>query len=196
MKKCPQCAAEVSELQSTCPACGSSFHDQAAETEVLPADPQANTPTRLENTSKRNKTPVTTSGSAGRLLAGTILAGRYRIVGLIGKGGMGEVYKADDLELDQTVALKFLPEDLTRDEELLKRFRGEVRNARQVSHANVCRVFDIGETEALYYITMEYIDGDDLSMLLKRIGRLPSDKAIEVSRQICLGLGAIHKAGI
>jgi len=196
MKKCPQCAAEVPELQTTCPACGSSVKDLAAETEVLPADPQANTPTRLENTSKRNETPINTAGSAGRFVAGTVLAGRYRIVGLIGKGGMGEVYKADDLELEQAVALKFLPEDLARDEELLKRFRGEVRNARQVSHANVCRVFDIGETEGLYYITMEYIDGDDLSMLLKRIGRLPSDKAIEVSRRICLGLGAIHKAGI
>jgi serine/threonine-protein kinase len=109
---------------------------------------------------------------------------------------MGEVYKADDLELEQTVALKFLPEELSKNEELLRRFRGEVRNARQVSHRNVCRVFDIGETEGLYYLTMEYVDGDDLSMLLKRIGRLPSDKAVEISREICMGLAAIHKAGI
>jgi len=71
-----------------------------------------------------------------------------------------------------------------------------VRNARQVSHRNVCRVFDIGEIEGLYYLTMEYIDGDDLSMLLRRIGRLPSDKAVEISREICMGLAAIHKAGI
>src|SRR5688572_930723 len=125
MKKCSQCAAEVSELQPSCPACGSSIRDPAAETEVLPVDPQANTPTKLEHTSKRNKTPLTTTGSASRFIAGTVLAGRYRIVGLIGQGGMGEVYKADDLELEQTVALKFLPEDLTRDEDLLKRFRGE-----------------------------------------------------------------------
>jgi serine/threonine-protein kinase len=109
---------------------------------------------------------------------------------------MGEVYKAEDLELDQTVALKFLPEGLSQNEGLLRRFRGEVRNARQVSHRNVCRVFDIGETDGLYYLTMEYIDGDDLSMLLRRIGRLPSDKAVEISRDICLGLAAIHKAGI
>ena len=129
-------------------------------------------------------------------MSGTVLAGRYRIFGLIGKGGMGEVYKAEDLELDQTVALKFLPEQLSKNEELLRRFRGEVRNARQVSHRNVCRVFDIGETEGLYYITMEYIDGDDLSMLLRRIGRLPSDKGVEISREICMGLAAIHKAGI
>src|SRR5205085_10549811 len=121
------------------------------------------TPTRLEMPKKESITPITSTGG-GRFVAGAVLAGRYRIVGLIGKGGMGEVYKADDLELDQTVALKFLPEELSKSEELLKRFRGEVRHARQVSHANVCRVFDIGETDRLYYITMEYIDGDDLSM--------------------------------
>jgi len=172
-----------------------SIVEESEETAVLPADPQGNTPTRLSNPSNRNKTHSTTGGGA-RFVSGTVLAGRYRIVGLIGKGGMGEVYKADDLELDQTVALKFLPEELSKNEDLLRRFRGEVRNARQVSHRNVCRVFDIGETEGLYYLTMEYIDGDDLSMLLKRIGRLPSDKAVEISRDISMGLAAIHKAGI
>ncbi len=172
-----------------------SIGEEPAETAVLPADPQANTPTRLETPSKRNNTSATT-GAGARFVSGTVLARRYRIIGLIGKGGMGEVYKADDLELEQTVALKFLPEELSKNEELLRRFRGEVRNARQVSHRNVCRVFDIGETDGLYYLTMEYIDGDDLSMLLKRIGRLPSDKAVEISRDICMGLAAIHIAGI
>ncbi len=114
----------------------------------------------------------------------------------IGKGGMGEVYKADDLELGQTVAVKFLPSSVAKDEAALKRFRSEVRTARQVGHPNVCRVFDIAEANGVYFITMEYIDGDDLSGLLRRIGRLPSDKAIETSRQLCLGLHAIHEAGI
>ncbi|MGI8543727.1 MAG: serine/threonine-protein kinase [Aridibacter sp.] len=109
---------------------------------------------------------------------------------------MGEVYKADDLELNQTVALKFLPESFSKNESALTRFRGEVRNARQVSHKNVCRVFDIGEMDSIYYLSMEYVDGDDLSMLLRRIGRLPADKAVEISRQICLGLHAIHDAKI
>ncbi len=86
---------------------------------------------------------MTTTTGGGQFVSGTVLAGRYRIVGRIGKGGMGEVYKAEDLELEQTVALKFLPESLSKNEELLRRFRGEVRNARQVSHRNVCRVFDI-----------------------------------------------------
>lgn len=196
MAECSRCNAVVSDADSQCPACGLSFGDASAETAVLPSDPQADEPTRLESPSKLTTTPAATTGGSGRFVSGTVLAERYRIVGLIAKGGMGEVYKAEDLELEQTVALKFLPEELARSEELLKRFRGEVRNARQVSHRNVCRVFDIGETEGLYYITMEYIDGDDLSMLLRRIGRLPSDKAVEISREICMGLAAIHKAGI
>ncbi len=196
MAKCPKCLTDLAGSASRCTACGFSMGSSTDETAVLSADPQGDTPTRLESPPKRNSTRPATTGGSGRFVSGTVLAGRYRIVGLIGKGGMGEVYKADDLELDQTVALKFLPDELSKNEEFLRRFRGEVRIARQVSHRNVCRVFDIGETEGLYYITMEYIDGDDLSMLLRRIGRLPSDKAVEISREICMGLAAIHKAGI
>lgn len=196
MRSCPECNASLANTDSICPACGSELADGSSETAVLPNSIPDNTPTQLENPSMRNRTHVTTAGGSGRFISGTVLAGRYRIVGLLGKGGMGEVYKAEDLELEQTVALKFLPEELSKNEELLRRFRGEVRSARQVSHRNVCRVFDIGETDGLYYLTMEYIDGDDLSMLLRRIGRLPSDKAVEISRDICMGLAAIHKSGI
>lgn len=132
----------------------------------------------------------------GKLVAGTVLASRYRIIGLVGKGGMGEVYKAEDIKLAQTVALKFLPDKLEKDKAALARFHDEVRIARQVSHPNVCRVFDIGEIDGRHFLSMEYVDGDDLSSLLRRIGRLPSDKAIEISRQLCFGLAAIHEAGI
>lgn len=135
-------------------------------------------------------------GAPVDLVAGTILDNRYRIIALLGKGGMGEVYKAEDIKLGQTVALKFLPHDLAANEHALRRFVGEVRHARQVSHENVCRVFDIGETGGKQFISMEFIEGDDLSVLLRRIGRLPSERAAEISRQICLGLNAIHKAGI
>jgi serine/threonine-protein kinase len=139
-----------------------------------------------------------TTGSLqdGKFVAGTVLANRYRIIGLVGKGGMGEVFKAEDIKLNQTVALKFLPDKLERDKAALARFHLEVRVARQVSHPNVCRVFDIGEIENRHFLSMEFIDGDDLSSLLRRIGRLPSDKAIEISRQLCFGLAAIHEAGI
>ncbi|HEY8563472.1 MAG TPA: serine/threonine-protein kinase [Pyrinomonadaceae bacterium] len=129
-------------------------------------------------------------------VAGTILENRYRIIGLLGKGGMGEVYQAEDLKLEQTVALKFLPDELERNDDALKRFIGEVRTARRVAHPNVCKVFDIGETRGRHFLSMEFIRGDDLSSLLRRIGRLPSDKAVEIARQLCLGLHSIHEAGI
>ena len=90
---------------------------------------------------------------------------------------MGEIYRANDLELGQAVALKFLPEDIQDDETKLARFRREVRFARQVAHPNVCRVYDIGQVKGQHFLSMEYIDGEDLGSLLRRIGRLPSDKA-------------------
>ena len=139
--------------------------------------------------------PPSSASEEGRFPAGTVLAGRYRILGLLGTGGMGEVYKAFDLILNQTVALKFLaPAHLS--EAALVRFRNEVRIARQVSHPNVCRVYDLGMVEGLHFLSMEYIDGEDLASLLRRIGRLPQDKAIEFTRRICSGLAAAHERGV
>ena len=138
------------------------------------------------------------SGSVdhGRFAPGTLLDNRYRVLGLLGRGGMGEVYRADDLRLGQQVALKFLPEALASDARRLAQFHNEVRTARQVSHPNVCRVYDIGEINGQLFLTMEYVDGEDLSVLLRRIGRLPEERAIEISRQICSGLAAAHERGI
>ncbi len=195
MKKCSNCSAELKKNEAKCSACGLSLVDESAATVIKTDGDQDHTPTRISDTKAQNDIQTTTSG-IGRFSVGTVLAGRYQILDLIGKGGMGEVYKAEDLELTQVVALKFLPEELADNKELLERFRGEVRTARQVSHQNVCRVFDIGETKGLYYLTMEFIEGDDLAMLLRRIGRFPSDRAIEISREIAMGLNAIHKAGI
>ncbi len=109
---------------------------------------------------------------------------------------MGEVYRADDLKLGHPVALKFLPLTFERDPLLLERFHAEVRNARQVSHPNVCRVYDVGELQGQQFLTMEFIDGEDLASLLRRIGRLPSDKALEIARQLCAGLAAAHDRGV
>ena len=131
-----------------------------------------------------------------RFVSGTILADRYRIVGLLGKGGMGEVYRADDLKLSQPVALKFLPDYYLSDGAALARFHREVRVARQVSHKNVCRVYDIGEIDGRHFLSMEFIKGEELSSLLRRIGRLPTDKALQIARQICAGLSAAHDNGI
>ena len=137
-----------------------------------------------------------TTADEGRFVPGTLLGGRYRIIALLGRGGMGEVYRATDLALGQSVALKFLPEEAARDQRLLERFHAEVRVARQVSHPNVCRVYDIGEADGTPFISMEYVDGEDLASLLTRIGRLPADKAVEIARKICAGLAAAHDRGI
>ena len=115
---------------------------------------------------------------------------------MLGKGGMGEVYRADDLTLDQPVALKFLPEGALDNPNALARFRNEVRVARQVSHPNVCRVYDVGEIDGHIFLSMEYVDGEDLGSLLRRIGRLPADKALEIARKLCAGLAAAHEKGV
>jgi serine/threonine-protein kinase len=109
---------------------------------------------------------------------------------------MGEVYRATDLTLGQSVALKFLPHSVALSPAMLEQFHGEVRVARQVSHPNVCRVYDIGEAEGMPFISMEYVDGEDLSSLLRRIGRLPSERGVEIARRICAGLAAAHAKGV
>jgi hypothetical protein len=134
--------------------------------------------------------------SGGRFLPGAMVAGRYRMVGLLGRGGMGEVYRADDLKLGQPVALKFLPAGVARDPVRLTRFLNEVRLSLRVTHPNVCRVFDVGEIDQRHFLSMEYVDGEDLGSLLRRIGRLPEDKAVEIARQVCAGLAAAHDAGV
>src|SRR5262245_30136764 len=119
------------------------------------------------------RTSSSGSLSDARFIPGTLLVERYRIVGLLGKGGMGEVYRAEDLKLNQPVALKFLPADVDKDEARLTRLLNEVRTARQISHPNVCRVYDVGEVDGQHFLTMEYVDGEDLAALLRRIHRLP-----------------------
>jgi len=133
---------------------------------------------------------------AERFLPGQVLADRYRVIERVGAGGMGEVYRARDLKLGQIVALKFLPPELVRDPERLEGMLAEVRVARQVTHPNVCRVHDIEESDGTYFLSMEFVDGEDLASLLRRIGRLPVDKAVEIAREICVGLAAIHERGV
>jgi predicted Ser/Thr protein kinase len=127
---------------------------------------------------------------------GSMVADRYRVVSLLGRGGMGEVYGADDLKLGQRVALKFLPSDRGKNTSWRDQFYAEVRIARQVSHPNVCRVYDVGESEGRLFLSMEFVDGEDLASLLRRIGRLPGDKAVEIAQQLCAGLAAAHRSGV
>lgn len=159
-----------------------------------------NVAARLITQPREVKTPASsfTSDSIddARFIPGDVLSERYRIVGLLGRGGMGEVYRADDLKLKQSVALKFLPASLSADGAALARFYKEVSVARQISHRHVCRVYDVAEYQGEHFISMEYVRGEELSSLLKRIGRLPQDKAIDVARQLCAGLAAVHERGV
>ncbi len=134
-------------------------------------------------------------GEAG-FAPGQMFAGRYRIVGLLGRGGMGEVFRAEDLRVGHQVALKFLHKKFAGDALRLNRFTTEVRLSRQISHPNVCRVYDLDESDGHHYLTMEYVDGEDLATLLKRIGRFPPDKALEIAHQLCAGLAAAHERGV
>ena len=209
---CPTCGAKASATAKFCSCCGQAMDsdtgttlmDQgggfAGETIAPPSSttrkPSATpTPSRSPRSSSN---PLTSSDAigGGRFTPGQILAERYRIVALAGRGGMGEVFRAEDLTLGQIVAMKFLPERLSQDAAALSRFHAEVRNARQVSHPNVCRVFDIGEAEGTLFLTMEYVDGEDLASVVRRIGRLSPDKATEIARQICAGLAAAHERGV
>src|ERR1700726_487898 len=196
--RCPTCGSDVAGTARFCPSCGRPVDFDATVSLQAGATP----PKRSQSARSRTSS---SSDYEARYVPGTTLAGRYRIVSPLGKGGMGEVYRAEDLRLGQTVALKFLPRSLAQTEEALERFKREVRLARQVSHPNVCRVFDIGEISETgdtgknfthTFLTMEFVDGEDLASLLRRIGRLPPDKAVEIARQLCAGLAAAHTKGV
>ncbi|HKQ53260.1 MAG TPA: protein kinase [Pyrinomonadaceae bacterium] len=197
MTNCPHCLREIPGDRSSCPFCGTAFNEADAPTELFPEE-KSSAPTRPARTRLKARAGVSQASVSfdsiddARFTPGTTLAGRYRIVSLLGRGGMGEVYRADDLKLGQPVALKFLPEILSADGVALARFHREVRIARQVSHRNVCRVYDIGEVDGQHFLSMEFIKGEELASLIRRIGRLPADKAVEIARQLCAGLSAAH----
>ena len=173
MSACPHCSVPVPTGAQFCPGCGRPLEASSSQTRLEAAPAPRNS--------------RTSSAIDGGFAPGTLLAGRYRIVGLLGRGGMGEVYRADDLTLGQPVALKFLPARLAAGSSALDRFHHEVRIARQVSHPNVCRVYDIGEADGQQFLCMEYVDGEDLASLLRRAGRLSGERRSQIARQICAG---------
>jgi hypothetical protein len=179
-----------------CPECRSELSSVSQLPTNMASPSVARKAQRPPSYSKVGRLASSDSIDAGGFTPGVVLAERYRIIGLIGRGGMGEVYRADDLKLGQPVALKFLPRRFASEPDRLERFYAEVRIARQVSHPNVCRVYDVGEIDGQQYLSMEYVDGEDLASLLKRIGRLPPDKALEIARELCAGLAAAHDKGV
>src|SRR6266498_2528257 len=195
--KCSSCGTALADDTRYCPACGR----PVSSVSQLPTG--LATPSEIEAAQRRaspsdpvGRLASSESIETGGFAPGAVLIERYRIIGLICRGGMGEVYRADDLKLGQPVALKFLPGKLASQKTWIDRFYAEVRHARQISHPNVCRVYDVGEIAGRHFLSMEYVDGEDLASLLRRIGRLPPDKAVEIARELCAGLAAAHNKGV
>src|SRR5262249_46328763 len=159
LTSCPSCAAAVSADARFCSSCGLEISSFSQSPTGL-ASPEAVREALWRNPSSVPVGRLASSESidAGGFTPGTVIAERYRIIGLLGRAGMGEVYRADALKLGQPVALKFLPRRLSDDPGRRDRFYAEVRLARQVSHPNVCRVYD-GEIDGQHYLSMEYVDG-------------------------------------
>jgi hypothetical protein len=201
---CPRCGKPVTASTRFCPQCGNELADVTMPPADVATSPEEQATfagtgplrSRTEHSASSGWLTSSDSISHGRFAPGAVLDSRYRIIGLLGRGGMGEVYRADDLRLGQPVALKFLPDPVAGDPVRLAQFHNEVRTARQVAHPNICRVYDIGEVEGHLYLSMEYVAGEDLATSLRRIGRFPEDKALEIARQLCAGLAAAHARGV
>ncbi|MBD3414113.1 MAG: protein kinase [Candidatus Aminicenantes bacterium] len=130
------------------------------------------------------------------LKRGMTFANRYEIIEELGRGGMGKVYRAEDVKIDEEVALKLLKPEISIDKKYIERFSNEIKLARRISHRNVCRMYHFGEERGLYYITMEYVLGEDLKTTLRRVGPLSAGKAIFIAKQICEGLSEAHRLGV
>jgi predicted Ser/Thr protein kinase len=194
MVQCPKCSAQNPQGSRFCNSCAEPLSSLSQmPTEEMPVSESQRAPAdspRVGRVISSDSVPV------GGFTPGTILADRYRVIGLLGRGGMGEVYRADDLKLGQAVALKFLPPKLAEDSVRRERFFAEVRITRQLSHPNICRVYDIQEIDGRHFLSMEYIDGEDLASLIKRIGHLTNEKALDIARQLAAGLAAAHERGV
>jgi serine/threonine-protein kinase len=173
--KCPKCQSNNPDTQQYCGECGT----QLISLEEIPASP-----------TKTLETPTE------ELTTGSTFAGRYQIIEELGRGGMGKVYKALDTEIKEKVALKLLKPEIASDESTIVRFRNELKIARRVSHKHVCRMYDIGREEEKYFITMEYVEGEDLKSHIRKKGLLPIDEAIGITKQICEGLVEAHRLGV
>jgi len=130
------------------------------------------------------------------LQPGTVLGNRYEIISMLGQGGMGAVYKATDREVERAVALKVIRPELAIHPEILQRFKQELILARQVTHRNVIRIFDLGDADGIKFITMEFIDGQDLRALVTEKGKLPPAETVRIFEQVCLALEAAHREGV
>lgn len=162
-------------------------------------DPPANPSdaiTMIEAGTPRSPVPFPSQSVETTLPPGTLLGQRYEIVALLGEGGMGAVYKAMDRELNRLVALKVIRPELARNKDIIDRFKQELLLAREVTHRNVIRIFDLGEADRIKFITMEYVEGEDLRALLLKKNKLSPEEAVDIIQQVCRALDAAHSVGI
>src|SRR5579864_3677507 len=153
-------------------------------------------PTVAEGT-PRTPTPVSALRNQQPVLeSGAILAGRYEILDALGEGGMGAVYKARDLELDRMVALKVIRPELAKHPSIIERFKKELLLSQRVTHRNVIRIYDLGEGDGVKFITMEFIEGEDLRSLIHERKKFPPEEAVHIMEQVCLALDAAHQVDV
>ncbi|PYT20967.1 MAG: hypothetical protein DMG57_40310 [Acidobacteria bacterium] len=204
MVECPVCRTSNAPGSLHCVKCNASFQ---LEADTL-VDPPANPPKKPTTTSDQQETiagatgwsdpiqPSIATPESGPLSAGMVLGDRYEILKALGEGGMGAVYKARDLELGRLLALKVIRPDLANRPDILRRFKQELILARQVTHKNVVRIFDLGMAGGYKFITMDYIEGRDLKTVLEHRTKLPPEEAVPIFQQICRGLEAAHTEGV
>jgi len=173
--KCPKCNFDNPADTKFCGECAAPLH---------PSD-KISAP--LTETLETPKEELTT---------GSTFAGRYQIIEELGKGGMGKVYKAQDTDLKEKVAIKLLRPEIARDKKTIERFRNELKFARKIRHKNVCQMYDLNKEKGLHYITMEYVDGKDLKSMIRMMGQLSSGKTIFIAKQVCEGLVEAHRLGV
>ena len=172
--KCPKCDSENTDTAHFCSNCATSLQPS----EEIPAHTK---------TLEVPKEELTT---------GATFAGRYQIVEELGRGGMGKVYKAQDTEIKEKIALKLIKPEISSDKKTIERFQNELKLARKISHRNVCRMHHLEKSEGKYFITMEYVDGENLKGMIRMMGQLSSGKAISIAKQVCEGLSEAHRIGV
>ena len=190
--ECPVCATQNPDAASLCANCHTPLpefdsQETANEEGTLVED------WSVAGSSKASRASIPASTKpTGEVAPGTVLGERYEVLQLLGRGGMGAVYKAHDKELDRIVALKLIRPDLARNPEMVRRFKQELILARQVTHRNVIRIFDLGQADDIKFITMDFVEGHDLRDLLKERGKFPPMEAAGIMLQICRALEAAH----
>ena len=193
---CTRCQTANPEPAENCLSCGFVFDGPVVPEESVAAE-LTSVPTMGSPSSFKQWASQSARGVASVVLpAGLEIGHRYRVKSLLGMGGMGAVYLVHDKELDRDVALKLIRSDIAEDTDALARFKREIQLSSRVTHPNVLRVFDLGEMDGIKFLTMQFVDGRDLSTILKKQGKLPTDRLVRVFRQVAEGLKAAHDQGV